>query len=119
MSRKQIRAGLGELHKGPGIVLPEPTPGDRYVEASTIFCRAAAGGQKRRVDLLDVNAPVLDGFDGIGDLNELAGGFVGIGVGAFGSEFHSCGSFERRDQFRAVVLDVAGSKTLRFRNILR
>ena len=37
---------------------------------------------KRAVDLLDMDAPILDGLDHIGDLPQLARGFLGICVGA-------------------------------------
>jgi hypothetical protein len=56
---------------------PEPALGDRQLEPGAIFGRAAALlEQERPVDLLDVDAAVLDGLDGVGDLQQLArGGF--------------------------------------------
>jgi hypothetical protein len=73
-SCEQLRARLGELHVGPGLVLPQPALQDRIVEPGTILRWRAAFAQERFVDLLDVDATVLDGLDGTGDLQEAAGG---------------------------------------------
>jgi hypothetical protein len=35
--------------------------------------------QERRIDPLNVDAPVLNGLDRVGDLNDLEGGFFVIG----------------------------------------
>jgi hypothetical protein len=38
--------------------------------------------QEGRVELLDGNSAILHGLDGVGDLQELAGGLLGIRVRA-------------------------------------
>jgi len=43
-----------------------------------VFVGAAFGlVQKRPIDLLDMDATVLNGFGRVGDLDQLAGGFSG------------------------------------------
>ena len=41
--------------------------------------RCALSKQERPVDPLDVDPAVLHALDGVGDLQQLAGGFLGIG----------------------------------------
>jgi hypothetical protein len=85
-SGKQLRAGLGEFDVGPGLVLPEPAALDRNPEAGTIFGRASATlEQEWPVDFLNVNPAVLHGFDGVGNLQQLARGGLRIGIGGFQS----------------------------------
>jgi hypothetical protein len=52
--------------------------------------------QKRRVDQFDVNAAVLNGFNRVGDLDQLAGGFFRVGVGAIRGKFHQAISMRAR-----------------------
>ena len=66
---------------------PQPAVLDRELEANAVFGRTAAGLQKRPVDLFDVDAAVLDGFGRVGDLDQLAGGFLGISEGSIGGVF--------------------------------
>ena len=59
----------------------QPAALDREFEARAIFGRAAAvTEQKRLVDFLDVDAP-LNRLDRIGDLEDPARGFFGVGKG--------------------------------------
>ena len=51
--------------------------------------RATLPIQKRPVDLLDMDAAVLHGLGCVGDLDEFAGGFFGVGIGSIGGEFHA------------------------------
>jgi hypothetical protein len=44
--------------------------------------------KKRPVDQLYIDATVLHRLDGIGDLDQLAGGFFRVGVRAINGEFH-------------------------------
>ena len=56
----------------------QPPALDCQFQASTVFGRRCAlPKQKRRIDLLDVDAAVLPGLDGVGDLQELAGSLLG------------------------------------------
>jgi hypothetical protein len=62
---------------------------DRDGEARAVFGRAAAmREQERPVDFLNVNAAVLDGLNGAGDLKQLARGLFGIGERSIGGVFH-------------------------------
>lgn len=55
----------------------QPTALDCHLEPGATFLRAALDLiQKRSVDLLNVDAAVLHRFNGIGDLDQLAGGGV-------------------------------------------
>ena len=55
-------------------MLPQQTALDREFEAGTIFGRLSVVlKQKRAVDRLDVDTPVLDRFDCAGYLEELLG----------------------------------------------
>jgi len=42
------------------------------------FGRTAVGGEKGAIDPLDIDAGVLDGFCGVGDLDQLSDGGFGI-----------------------------------------
>ena len=59
----------------------QPAALDRQVETGFVFGRRAFfAKQERPVDLLDMDAAVLRGLDAVGDLQDLAGRFFGIGV---------------------------------------
>ena len=58
--REQVGTGLREPHEGPAFMQFEPAEGNRTVEARGIFSRCAlVAEQERRVDLFDVDAPLL------------------------------------------------------------
>ena len=66
----------------------QPAALDRQLQASTVFGRRCAlPKQERPVDHLDVDPAVLHGLDAIGDLQQLAGGLFGIGLGPVSGEF--------------------------------
>jgi hypothetical protein len=67
---EQLGAGVGELDVGPGFVSPQPALRDRAPDAGAVFGRTAAGSEKGAIDPLDIDAGVLDGFCGVGDLNQ-------------------------------------------------
>jgi hypothetical protein len=72
-------------------VEPQPSAFDRELEACTVFRRRAAQVvQEWPVDLLDVDAAILHGLDGAGDLHQLAGGGFRIGEGTERDLFHFC-----------------------------
>ena len=71
---------LEQPHEGPALVQLEPAFLDRISDAGAEFRArrlAAVLGEERRVDLLDVNAPV-DRLDASGELDELACGNLRI-----------------------------------------
>jgi hypothetical protein len=75
-SGEQLGAGVGEFDVGPGFVSPQPALRDRALDAGAVFGRTAAGGEKGAIDPLNIDAAVLDGFRGVGDLDQLSdGGF--------------------------------------------
>ena len=45
--------------------------------------------EKRSIELFDVNATVLDSFNGLRKLDQFAGGGFRSGKGTFGGEFHA------------------------------
>jgi hypothetical protein len=66
----------------------QPAALDCEIETCAIPLRAALELiQERSVDQLDMYPAVLLRLDGIGDVDQLAGGDFGVGVGAFGGEF--------------------------------
>ncbi len=68
----------------------QPAARDRKVEGGLLFGRRGFQiEQERRVDLLDMDAAVLRNLDRIGDLDQFARGFIGVGIGALIGEFHS------------------------------
>ena len=72
---------------------PQPAFGDRQLQPGAIFGRAATLlEQERPVDLLDVDPAVLDRLDGVGDLEDLARGLLGVGEGSISGVFHRRGS---------------------------
>jgi hypothetical protein len=88
LSGEQIRAGLRELHMDPGSMLPEPSFGNRQIESRDIFIRASSSLEERSVDLLYMKPAILHGLDRVGDLDQLAGGFLWLGIAALSGEFH-------------------------------
>jgi hypothetical protein len=88
-AREEIGAHLGEFHIGPGFVQQQPAAADREIEPGLVFGRAGLVlEQKRSIDQFDVNARVLRRFDRIGDLDQLARGFLRITVGPISGEFN-------------------------------
>jgi hypothetical protein len=61
----------------------QPATLQRQLHARAVLRRAAhVLEQERAVDQFDVDAPILRGLDGAGDLDDAARGLLGIGVGA-------------------------------------
>ena len=97
-SSKQLRAHRREFHIGAGPIQRQPAAIDRQIKVGLVLGRAGLVLiQKRRVDQLDVDTAVLNGLDRIGDLDQLAGGLLRIGVGAIRGEFHGHAGIEARD----------------------
>jgi hypothetical protein len=66
----------------------QPSLLDRAIEAGFVFRRRGLQlKQHRPVDLLDVDAAVLDGFHTVGEFDDLARGRFWISVGAGLDEF--------------------------------
>jgi hypothetical protein len=77
-----------EPHIGAALVHRQPAGLDCEIETcATLLGVALELTQKRSVDQLDMYPAVLLRLDGIGDVDQLAGGDFGVGVGAFGGEF--------------------------------
>ncbi len=76
-------------HICAALVLFEPPLLDRVLDAGG---ELRAGGlelvEKGRVDLLDMNAAVLDGFNALCEFDQFAGCGFWVGERAFGGEFH-------------------------------
>ena len=67
---------------------PKPAAVDALVQACLVLSRAALVlKQERAIDQFDMNAAVLHGFDGVGDLHQLARGDFGVDKGAGDDEF--------------------------------
>jgi len=81
-SGKQRRTAIGELQIRSALVPPEPALRDGAFDSGPEVITAAASGQKRRVDALDVDAAILHRLDAVRYLDQLAGGSVGVGEGA-------------------------------------
>jgi HAMP domain-containing protein len=64
----------------------QPPPLDRALQPCGVFRRLE---QHRSVDLLDIDAPVLDRLEGVGELDDLARGGFSSGIGARLDEFQS------------------------------
>ena len=75
---------------GPfGLVQYQPTLGDRIIQAGLVLRRRALQlEQVWPVDLLDIDAALLDRLERIGELQQLAGGDFGISEWAGLDEFH-------------------------------
>jgi len=80
------------------------------VASGALFGREATTAQERSVDLLDMDAAVLHGLDGIGDLHQLARGGVGIIEGVGVDEFR--GHNERRSDEGDVWIRLSSSRRL-------
>ena len=73
---------------------PQPAVGNGTLKTGLIFgWRALQLKQERPVDLLDMDAAVLHPLDGVGQLDQLAGGGFGIGEGTIRDELHSSALF--------------------------
>jgi hypothetical protein len=61
----------------------QPAPVDRELETGTVFRgRALVAEQERTVELLDLDAAILNRFEGGSVLQQTAGCFLGVCVGA-------------------------------------
>jgi hypothetical protein len=70
-----------------GPVHLEPAVRDRELHAGAVLGRAAAvPKQEGAIDLLDVNATVLDRLNGVGNLQYLARRILRVGVGAISGQ---------------------------------
>ncbi len=67
---------------------PKPPAGNGELEPRAIFGGAAAFLEKRSVDLLNVNAAVLDSFNGVGDFQQPARCLLRISMEAISGVFH-------------------------------
>jgi hypothetical protein len=87
-SREQLRPSLREPHIGAALVHRQPAALDSQLQPSTVLLRTALELiQERTVDLLNMYPAVLYGFDRVRDLDQFAGGGLGIGVGLVGLNF--------------------------------
>jgi hypothetical protein len=59
---------------------------------TAVFRRTSASLEEWRIDLLNVEPAILNDFDRVADLDQLAGGLVGVCVGAITGEFQINGS---------------------------
>jgi hypothetical protein len=64
---------------------------DRRRKGGAVLVRRAARFEEGAVDPLDVNAAVLHRLDRVGDLDQLAGGGVGVNEVVGFDEFHGLG----------------------------
>ena len=72
--RKQILADLGEAYKRTALVRIKPARGDREIKPGLVFGRRGLQlKQHRTIDQLDMNAPVLDRLDGMGESQAACG----------------------------------------------
>ena len=72
---EQFGARLRDLHVCAVLVHPEPAAFNGQPDPGAVLRRRAALlEQQRLVDLLDVNAAVLDGLNRLGDLKDFEGG---------------------------------------------
>jgi hypothetical protein len=86
--REQIGAFLGEGHVGARVVHREPPSIDRSLNRGAVLRRRSAGPQERHVDQLDMDAAVLHGLGGVGDLDQFLDGGFRVGKRAVFSEPH-------------------------------
>jgi hypothetical protein len=71
----EVRAGLRELHERPALMQYQPAFLNRAIEAALVLGRRNLQlKQHRPVDLLDIDATVLDGLEFVGDLDDLSHG---------------------------------------------
>src|SRR5262249_5166452 len=89
-ARQQGFAALEEPHIGPALGYLQPAAFDRVLDpCAELLAAGFELVEKRRVDLLDMDAAVLDGFDAGGQFDELARCGFRIGEGTFGGELHA------------------------------
>jgi hypothetical protein len=100
--------GGEQLHIGAAVVKRQPAPVGGIGEAGAELAGAALQReQERRIDLLDVDAAVLDRLDAGGELDELACGGFGIGIAAGFGLLHASASLSR--SARAISLALASA----------
>ncbi len=66
----------------------EPTVGHGALKSSAIFGWAPTSPEERSVDEFDQKSTIHIRFERVSDLDEFAGGLLGIGEGAVSGEFH-------------------------------
>lgn len=70
---------MRESDERAALVHHDPAALDRVFNPGEIlFDRSLNFEQKRPVDLLDMNAAILNGFDAVGDVDQLAGCCFGV-----------------------------------------
>ena len=75
LNQRAVGARLRDLHVCAVLVHPEPAAFNGQLDPGAVLRRRAALlVQERLVDLLDVNAAVLDGLNRLGDLKDFEGG---------------------------------------------
>src|ERR1700687_2711094 len=87
--RTSLGTGWRELDIGPGLVPRQPAQRNRPRQRSAVLVRRAAVIEEGAIDQFDENASVLDGLGRVGDLDQLAGGGVGISELARCDELHA------------------------------
>jgi hypothetical protein len=87
--RKQIRTRLREGNIDAGSMDGKPSVGNSPLQPGPVFCDTPTGGEERGIDALDMNAPLLDCLDRVGDLYQFASGGFRICVGSIVGEFHA------------------------------
>ena len=85
---------------------PQPAQQDRALQRRAVLIRRAASLEERAVDQLDIDAAVMDRLDRVGDLDQLAGGDVGISEAARWRTSQQR-ILKRQNQFRTGVADIA------------
>jgi hypothetical protein len=66
---EHVRASFREFHERAALMQFQPAAGYRKLKASGVFRRRAlVDEQKRAVELLDIDAAFLNGFEGVGVL---------------------------------------------------
>lgn len=90
ISGEQRRTRLGELSRKSRSRAATASPWQSPLKPGLVFRRRALELiEEGAVDLLNVNAAVLHRLEGVGQLDQLAGGDIGIGEGARVDEFHA------------------------------
>jgi len=73
-SCEQVRAGLSELQIRPTLMQDDPAAFDRMFYPGEVLSRCSFDfEEKRAVDLLNVDAALLNGFDAVRNFDQLAG----------------------------------------------
>jgi hypothetical protein len=57
----------------------KPAICNRSFQTGFVLCRTTAPLQERRIDQLNMDTVILHGLDRVCDLDQLAGGLVGVG----------------------------------------